>query len=283
MDYFNERRLRAVNAMTVLLPPVIFLPGAGGGAPDLEAFRDGSDDATCFEVISYPNWRRYVAEGLSAEDLVAELAAQIIAKVPQGPIRIIGSSIGGHFGYALGLRFCAMGRDFAGFCAIDSFMITSAAPSTGWKRRALEEGFALVRKRRVGEFAQFLRSKFWRALIRLAGGRLTLFLRSASSASRNPSVLALDPLAEQELSMRLLVRTTAPWLASLDRQPEALDARAILLRTRLTASDDAAWRRRCPNIEIFEIPGQHHTLFEPENVAALHETFIAATRDWRVS
>ena len=83
--------------------------------------------------------------------------------------------------------------------------------------------------------------------------------------------------------MRLLVRTTAPWLASLDRQPEALDARAILLRTRLTASDDAAWRRRCPNIEIFEIPGQHHTLFEPENVAALHETFIAATRDWRVS
>src|SRR5689334_2485842 len=105
MNYglFHEWRLRAVSAMTVTFSPVIFLPGAGGGAPDLEVFRDGSDDATQFEIISYPNWRRYVADGLSAEDLIAELEAQVIAKVPQGPIRIIGSSIGGHFGYALGL------------------------------------------------------------------------------------------------------------------------------------------------------------------------------------
>src|SRR5689334_8657265 len=110
--------------MKPLSSPIIFLPGAGGGAPDLQVFRDGSDDATRLEVVSYPSWRRYVAGGISAEDLIAEFAAQIVAKVPHGPIRIIGLSIGGHFGYALGLRFRAMGRDFAGFCAIDSFMIT---------------------------------------------------------------------------------------------------------------------------------------------------------------
>jgi thioesterase domain-containing protein len=81
--------------------------------------------------------------------------------------------------------------------------------------------------------------------------------------------------------MRLLVRETAPWIGSLDREPVALRAPAVLLRTRLTAGDDAAWRRRCPNIEIFEIAGQHHTLFEPENIGALREAFVAATPGWR--
>jgi thioesterase domain-containing protein len=107
---------------------VLFLPGAGGGAPDLEVFREGVQDATRFEVIGYPGWKRYVADGFSAEALIAELAAQIVAKVPHGPIRIIGLSIGGHFGYAIGLHLQAMGREITGLCAIDSFMIESSEP-----------------------------------------------------------------------------------------------------------------------------------------------------------
>jgi thioesterase domain-containing protein len=261
--------------------PVIFLSGAGGGAPDLDAFRDGVNDMTRFEVIGYHGWRRYVADDFSAEVLIADLAAQIVAKVPRGPIRIVGLSIGGHFGYAIGLHLQAMGREIAGLCAIDSFMIASSAPSAGWKRRALEQGFELLRKRRVGEFMHFLRSKFWRALVRLAGSRLPGLIQRFSSSGRLPSVSAVDPMFEGELSMRLLVRKTAPWIGSIDREPVALKAPVALLRTRLTASDDAAWRRRCPNIEIFEIPGLHHSLFEPENVGSLREAFLTATRGWR--
>jgi thioesterase domain-containing protein len=264
--------------MTDSSAPVIFLSGAGGGAPDLEVLRDGSDDETRFEVIGYPGWPRYVANDFSAEVLIAELAAQIVAKVPLGPIRIIGLSIGGHFGYAIGLYLQARGREIAGLCAIDSFMITSSEPSAGWKGRALEQGFELLRKRRMGEFARFLRSRFWRALGRLAGGRLPGLLQRFSSSVGLTSV---DPLFEEELSMRLLVRETAPWIGSLDREPVVLKAPAILLRTRPTAGDDAAWRRRCPNVEIVEIPGQHHTLFEPENVGSLREAFVTATRGWR--
>ena len=47
--------------MTDPLFPVIVLPGAGGGAPDLSVFRAGLDDKTRFEAISYPGWPRYVA------------------------------------------------------------------------------------------------------------------------------------------------------------------------------------------------------------------------------
>jgi thioesterase domain-containing protein len=272
---------RFVVDMTDLSPPVMFLSGAGGGAPDLDVFRAGVDDTTRFEVIGYPGWQRYVADGFSAEVLIADLAAQIVARVPHGPVRIVGLSIGGHFGYAIGLHLEAMGREIAGLCAIDSFMITSSGPSAGWKGRALEQGFELLRKRRIGEFTRFLRSKLWRALVRLAGSRLPGLLQRFSSSGRLPSVSALDPVFEEELSMRLLVREVAPWIASLDREPVALKAPAVLLRTRLTASDDASWLRRCPNIEILEITGQHHTLFDPENIGSLREAFITATRHWR--
>jgi thioesterase domain-containing protein len=267
--------------MTDSSSQVIFLSGAGGGAPDLDVFREGFEGVTRFEVIGYPNWKRYVADGFSAEVLIADLVGEISTRVPRGPIRILGVSIGGHFGYAAALRLQAAGREIAGFCAIDSFMIASSKPTAGWKGRALTQGFELLRRRRIRELTRFLRSKFWRGLVRLAGRRLPRLLQLFSSLGRLASISAFDPVFEEELSMRLLIRTMAPWIASLDREPVGLKAPAILLRTRLTVGDDAAWRRRCPNIEIFEIKGQHHTLFEPENIGSLREAFVTATFGWR--
>jgi thioesterase domain-containing protein len=267
--------------MTDSSAPVIFLSGAGGGAPDFDAFREGAEDVTHFEVIGYPGWERYVADGFSVEVLIGDLVAEIATRVPRGPIRIVGLSIGGHFGYAAALRLRAMGREIAGFCAIDTFMIASTKPSAGWKGRAFAQGLDLLRGRRFGEFMRFLRSKFWRSLVRSAGNRLPILLRGFSFSSRLPSASAFDPIFEEELRMRLLIQAVAPWIASLDREPVALKGPAILLRTRLTANDDPAWLRRCPNMEIFEIAGQHHTLFEPENIGSLREAFIAATRGWR--
>jgi len=267
--------------MTHSASPVVFLSGAGGGAPDLDMLRAGVEDLTRFEVIGYPGWKRYLKKGFSAEDLIVDLAAQIAVKAPQGPLCIVGLSIGGHFGYAAALRLKAMGREIAGFCAIDAFMIGSAKPSAGWQGRAMAQGFELLRRRRFHELGRFLRSRFWRSLVRFAGNWLPALLQRFSSSSRVPALLMFAPIFEEELSMRLLIRQAAPWIASLDREPIVLEAPAILLRTKPAASDDAAWRRRCPNIEIFEIAGQHHTLFEADNIGSLREAFLTATRDWR--
>jgi thioesterase domain-containing protein len=258
---------------------IVFLPGAGGRAPDLEVFREGVDDPIQIEAISYPGWRRYIAEGYSANALIADLAADIATRIPEGPIRIIGVSIGGHLGYGVGLRLQAQGRAIAGLCAIDSMMIESSGPSAGWKRRALEQALELLRERRVGDLIRFMRSKFWRGLVRALGDRLPWVARRSSA--RLSSVSAFDPVFEQELSMRLLIKAVAPWVASLDRSPVALKASSILLRTRLAAACDEAWRRRCPGIKIFEISGKHHNLFESENIDTLHQVFINATRSWR--
>jgi len=261
--------------------PIIFLSGAGGGAPDLRLFRDGAGDPTRVEVIGYPGWRRYVSEGCSADSLIDDLAAEIALTIPTGPIRIVGFSIGGHFGYAVARRLLAQGRDIAGLCAIDSTMIESSGPSAGWRGRALEQALELLGGLRFGHLARFMRSKFWRALLRALGDRLPATARRyAASLSL---VCRCDPILEHELSMRLLIRLAAPWMASLDRNPVALNAPVILLRTGLAANDDEAWRRRCPNIEIFEISGKHHNMLQSGNLGKLHEVFIRATRSWRES
>jgi thioesterase domain-containing protein len=249
--------------------------------PDIAALTTNQGIPIDLEPISYPGWPHYARRDFSADVLIDELVERIVVRVPIGPIRIIGMSIGGHFGYAAALRLQSKGRDISGFCAIDSFMISSAEPSAGWQTRAVAQVFDLIRKRRVLELMQFARSRFWRALFRLAGNRMPGLLRAATHNGRLPAFSTIDPLFEPELNMRLLIRATAPWIASLDRDPIPLLSPAVLLRTRLTAGDDTAWRSRCPNIEIREIEGGHQTLFNPENVASLRAAFAMATRNWR--
>jgi thioesterase domain-containing protein len=265
----------------VISSPVLFLPGAGDGAPHFDLFREGPEDTTRFEVIGYPGWKRYIRDGFSAEVLVAELVLQIVTKVPRGPICILGYSIGGHFGYAAALRLQAMDREIRGFCAIDTFMIASASPAVGWKGRALARGLELLHRRRFGDFALYLRSKLWRSFFRSAGDRLPDLTRSLSSTRWFSSACSFDPVFEEELSLRLLIQAAAPWIASLDQNPIALNAPAILLRTKQTAKDDPAWLRRCPSMNFVEIAGQHLNLFEPDNVGSLREAFLTATSDWR--
>jgi thioesterase domain-containing protein len=183
-------------------------------------------------------------------------------------------SLGGHFCYAIALELLARGREVAGVCLIDSFMVHSAGPRKGWMRRAVEDALYPLRRGHGREFLRHLLSKVYRAFLRLAGARLAGVLR------RWP-IAVTDPLLESEISMRLLLRETNPWIGSLDRDPRPLAVPVALLRTALTAGDDAAWQRRCPAIRILEVRGGHHTLFAPEHVAGLRDAFNTARQDWR--
>jgi len=256
----------------------VYLPGGGGdGERDVAALANCFGSSVRFDIIRYPGWRRYVEEHYSTEALVEELAAEIVKRVPKGPICIMGMSIGGHFGYAAALRLHSRGREVALLCAIDSFMLASK-PAAGWHMRALLEAFNLLKKGRLKSFARMLRSKVWRATLRLAGNRLTGILRRSSGGGKVPAIFSGDAVAEQELRMRLLVSAAVPWFAELDRNPIALMAPSILLRSQHSAVHDAAWRRRCPEIAIREVPGEHETLFDPENIGGLIDAFRDATK-----
>ena len=256
--------------------PIVFLPGAGNHPPDLKRLLNGPHDSLRFEVIFYPSWRRYVGDGFSTEGMIAELVSAIAQKVPRGPIHIVGLSIGGHFGYAAALRLRAAGREIGGFCAIDSFMIETEAPTKGWVRRAAAEALELWRKGRFREFGELMRSKFWRALLRLQG-----LLPRRMNSPRGGALAKLDPMLEREMGMRMMLRAIMPWLARLDDDPVLLDAPSFLIRTPVTAGDDDAWRRRCSKLKIYEVAGHHQNLFEAENVGLLREAFAKARREWR--
>ena len=80
--------------------------------------------------------------------------------------------------------------------------------------------------------------------------------------------------------MRLLIQEVAPWTASLDREPVELRAPAILVRSGSNKNSDCVWQRRCPGIQIIEMPGDHHTLLDAENPGSFREVFGIGTKEW---
>ena len=257
----------------------VVLSGAGGGVPDLRAFVETSAEAACFAPVVYPGWRRYTDEGFSAQSLIKELADEIAAW--GGRVAIVGVSLGGHLGYAVALRLQSLGVEVAGLCVVDSFLISSARVRPGSAGRHLARLRALAQSRAPGRLGTQARSLFWRALLRMAGDRAAPLLRRWRDSGLFRAACTADPVFENELSMRLLLRATAPWLSELDRNPTPLRVHAAHLRTASAAESDGAWRGRCPDIEIVEIPGEHDDLLDPENFAGMRGAFASATRDWR--
>jgi len=255
----------------------VVLSGAGGGVPNLDAFAATPAEAARFAPVVYPGWRRYVDENFSAQALVHEIADEIAGW--GGRVAILGVSLGGHLGYAVALELQGRGVEVAGLCAVDSFLVSSAEARPGSAGRHLARLRALAQGGSLGRLGTQARSLFWRALLRLAGSRAALLVRRRRGLFR--AVCAADPAFENELSMRLLMLATAPWLGELDRDPVPLPVSAAHLRTAGVAGSDRVWRARCPNIAIVEIPGSHDNMLDPENFADMRRVFASATRDWR--
>lgn len=263
--------------MNVARLPIFVLPGASGHAPDCAPFCADPSDRDRFVALRYPGWQTYVDAGLAGEALIKAFATEITRQVPQTPIVLLGVSIGGHFAYATALRLESLGCIVAGLCIIDAGTI-AVARSAHWKARLVADAVDLLRRGRPGAVAILARHLAWRGLFRLAGGGLPAIARDYATLLHR--IGNVDPIFAEELSMRLLIRMTAAWMPSLDDHAGHLRAPTVLLRTGVTASNDNFWRRRCPSLRIIDIPGNHETLFEGENVGALRSAFLAATAKW---
>lgn len=265
------------------LYPIIVLPGANSKGPGRHFFAEGPDDLCQYRTLGYPGWQQMLTDDFSASNLVEDLVAEISDIVPRGPIRIIGISLGGHLGYAAALKLQSQGREIGTLCAVDCFMVDFAAPRSGWQQRALRLGLGQLRKRQIGDFANFIRARVWRTMLRLGEGDPRKLLSRSGLARRLASQFAREPMFEEELSMRIRLAETAPWVATLDVNPVALIAPAILFRTGESVVCDPAWRRRCPKISIIEMSGTHQTWFDPQNYPTFRKQFLAATREWRAA
>jgi len=145
----------SVRAMNDPSSPILVLSGAGGGVVDPAFFCSSTRETRRFETIVYPGWRRYAEIGFSVESLVEDLAAQMAARAPEGPIRVIGMSLSAHLAYAAGLELQASGREIGGFCALDPYARSTVSPTAGWRARALKTAAALLWDQRLTSLAGF--------------------------------------------------------------------------------------------------------------------------------
>jgi len=231
---------------------LFFLPGGGVGEEEMPLIRALVEADNRFRMVSFPGWRRYVSREFSAEGVLADIVALIDAKVSKDRIWLAGLSLGAHFGYAAAVRLQQKGRDIAGFCAIDGLM-------NGYPVR---QAFQLLRERQFRHLWELSRAKARHSVIRLRGHR--------HSGSQHT----------QLSSLVLWLAAARTWTLSLDIDPIPLMAANALVRTRPGAADDEVWKRRCPGLRIFTVPGTHQTMFDPNNVTAFRQAFTAAMQSW---
>jgi hypothetical protein len=93
-----------------------------------------------------------------------------------------------------------------------AFMVHSAAPSSGWLRRTAAQCARLAARAQFADFVQVARSRFCRAALRACGNRVVEVVSALDASRLLGRLLAVDPLLQRELNMRLLIRFTAPRL-----------------------------------------------------------------------
>jgi thioesterase domain-containing protein len=246
--------------------------GAGGGHVDSSMFADPPDAPRAFLALDLPDWRWHLSAARTYADLVQHLAAQAIALVPDGPLRFIGSSLGGHLAFETAARLQAAGRPIGGLCLVDTFFGTPPVAAPTRFRREL--GRAL----RGGTLGRFVATHVSRRSLGVWSRLRWSAWQRHARAGTVPWDLRPGSLLEREWSMRLLLQLASPAAAAEPATP--LAAPALLLRTAEGVRDDDTWRRRCPRLEVRELPGDHHTIGSPETAQVIRAAFGACTRDW---
>ena len=110
--------------------PVVFvLPGlAGDQDPVLEGFWGPTRSVFDLVPIAYLDWTDLIAARCDGEALARHVNQQIKSRVPQGPIRMAGYSIGGHLAYSTAAELEAQGFTVNSVVILDAPLHLDAAP-----------------------------------------------------------------------------------------------------------------------------------------------------------
>lgn len=260
--------------MTAGPPVFLTFAGAGGGQLDPGLFVEPSARTVEFRAVRLPGWRWHLQAPRGPGDLQAHLLDEVARLAPSGPLRFVGVSLGGHLAYDVAVRCQARGRVIEGLCLVDSFFGVPPVPGRVRLKRELARA---LREMRLGGF--LFQHGLRRLLPRWERLRWRAWQRHAAEGT-DPWDLRDGSLVERELSMRLLLQLTAPVSAAPIAEPDALRAPALLLRTADNAGQDALWARRCPGLDVAEVPGTHHTLSGADATRVIRERFRATPWAW---
>ena len=257
------------------LPTLFLLPGLNGDEPLLAMFRADLSDRLRVVTLGYPSWRQSAGrEGL--EWLADRLAARIAKESPPGPVRLAGYSFGGVVAAAVAAKLLATGREVGFLGLIDAAAAVPAEPLHGAALRRAIAGQGVMRQALVERrLSDVLGMTLATAL---AYPALAPVLGWLARLPRPPLPLRLRFAGGAWLNSLLRAEASRAWLASgRGRLPGSV--RAVLFRSAQHEpgeAEDLGWSARCERLEIVEVPGSHHGMFDAGHRAVLAERFARA-------
>ncbi len=263
-------------------PAIFLIPGMGGDEPRLVRLRMEWKGGGNVIALDYPQWPQLLERDGSMDDLLRYFLRQIEELAPEGPVWLLGYSLGGNCAHALAAYLQAAGRPVAFLGLLDA----QAAPSlSGILSAQLQDGLSLWQG--LWEFEQdigrLLKAVPQKQFTRTAA--LTLVRRLTT-----PWVRPLLALVARYHSLRLPVtfgyhfhaylneaRRVAlvnSWCRKIEQAPVPFLVPAFLFRSETHLADapaDLGWSRHLPLLRIVDLPGTHATMLDPPHLKTLCE------------
>jgi nonribosomal peptide synthetase DhbF len=261
-------------------PTIFLLPGMGGDEPRLVRFRMECEGAARIVALEYPDWTQLLDRDGGMQVLVRHLLRQIEEEAPEGPVWLLGYSMGGYCAHAVALHFKAVGREVAFVGLLD----TRALPSPNIVLSAqLQDGSTPVEElwHFVQDLARVLRAVPQRALSRVLA--LTIVRRLTTPWAKPALSLAarfrhtrlpvgFNYYLHHYFNEARQVAAVKSWYREVSERPVPLWIPAFLFRSEAHLPDDPpdlGWHRHFPDIGIVHLPGTHETMLDPPHLTTL--------------
>jgi thioesterase domain-containing protein len=259
------------------LRPVIFLfAGLTGDLTELAALCLGCQDTLSTVTIDYPHWTEMRSRAMTLDDFVAHCRQQIEAHPSPGPQFLAGYSFGGHIAFAVAAELEASGTTVGRLGLLD----TAAIPPVDTRPRSASRRLRdLANAFRAGDLDSQI-GRIIAGLMRFSGYDWPLRLAARLRSVRLPRNMGthIDVALQMHFNFQIL-------LELLDRMsrpapPQAFPA--VLFRCGNHGPDepdDLQWGRHLAHLRIIPIAGDHLSLMDPPNIAALCAAFGGAMTD----
>jgi thioesterase domain-containing protein/acyl carrier protein len=263
-------------------PPgtVFLIPGLAGESPLEGGFQAACAKGMRVATADLPDWPDMIAPDFTMEVLIQRVAAEITMRAPEGPIRLVGFSLGGHVAFGLARALADAGHEIGFLGILDT--------NTAIRSKPVARGPAPIRTLRRIRWAVY---NFRRAVQRSAtadwfGEYTARFLarpgkewrmRLAARLRRIPLPTSYAMFVNIYLREELRSRLLRVWKTGHAHHLVRISAPAVLFRSEEHTEHDPAdlgWGALCANLRVVDVYGEHLSMLRQPYVDDLSLRFI---------
>ena len=243
-------------------PPLFFIHGVGGVLPQLQTLLDRLDPEHPVYAIRSQAFDPHSPTLLRLEEMAACYLADVRKTVADGPIGLVGFSFGGMVAFEMAQQMLS-----AGCVPPALFMLDSMDMS-----RSKREAQVSPATHRALDLAARLRRRFQEAF---AEPDSLAYIRDKFTARAHRAFYSITARLHMPFRHSVHNPSHVNWFAAVNYVPRPYPERFYLFKAK-----DHYWEPRTPydlgwgpwapgGVKVFEIPGNHTSLFKEPNVSIL--------------